>query len=176
MKASNRSSIITGTVLLVLAALFSISLIIQPLDFGIAGPGHNNIFYALGRMLYVVYGFSSILIPVFLLIAGISCFATKWTSKKTMRLITALVPFFTAVLTEKICRASLNLGNPNSTAVKISIAIVTGVLLIAIEIIGAGIIAESVNQRIFYRNKKPKPTNKLKNKNKNIRYVCHFRW
>ncbi len=161
MKASNRSSIITGTVLLVLAALFSISLIIQPLDFGIAGPGHNNIFYALGRMLYVVYGFSSILIPVFLLIAGISCFATKWTSKKTMRLITALVPFFTAVLTEKICRASLNLGNPNSTAVKISIAIVTGVLLIAIEIIGAGIIAESVNQRIFYRNKKPKPANKL---------------
>ena len=161
MKASNRSSIITGTVLLVLAALFSISLIIQPLDFGIAGPGHNNIFYELGRMLYTVYGFSSILIPIFLLIAGISCFATKWTSKKTMRLITALIPFFTAVLTEKICRASLNLGNPNSTAVKISIAIVTGVLLIAIEIIGAGIIAESVNQKIFYRNKKPAAKSKI---------------
>lgn len=67
-----------------------------------------------------------------------------------MQLITAIVPFFTAVLTEKICRASLNLGNPNSTAVKVSIAIVTGLMLIAIEIIGAGIIAESVNQKIFY--------------------------
>ena len=44
MKTSNKSSIITGAVLLALAALFSISLILQPLDFGTAGPGHNNIF------------------------------------------------------------------------------------------------------------------------------------
>ena len=72
MKQSNKSSLITGVVLLAIAALFSISLILQPLDFGVAGPGHNNIFYQLGKMLYTVYGFSSILIPAFLFLAGLS--------------------------------------------------------------------------------------------------------
>ena len=45
MKSSNKSSIITGTILLALAAVFSICLLLQLLDFGIGGPGHNNIFY-----------------------------------------------------------------------------------------------------------------------------------
>ena len=156
MKSSNKSSIFTGTILLLLAAFFTISLAIQPLDFGIGGPGHNNILYIIGNMLFTVYGFCSLLIPLFLFIAGISCFATKWTSQKTMRLLTALIPFFTAVLTEKICRYILAIGVNNSTTIKIVITIVTGFMLIIIEILGAGIIAESVNQRIFYKNGKPR--------------------
>ena len=157
MKSSNKSSIFTGTILLLLAAFFTISLAILPLDFGVGGPGHNNILYIIGNMLYSVYGYCSLLIPLFLFIAGISCFATKWTSQKTMRLLTALIPFFTAVLTEKICRYILAIGVNNSTTIKIIITIVTGFMLIIIEILGAGIIAESVNQRIFYRNGKPRP-------------------
>lgn len=77
MKEFNKSSIFTGVVLLSLAALFSISLILLPLDFGIAGPGHDNFFFKVGSILFSVYGFSSIFIPVFLFSAGISCFATK---------------------------------------------------------------------------------------------------
>ena len=153
MKSSNKSSIFTGTILLLIAAFFTISLAIQPLDFGISGPGHNNILYIVGNMLFTVYGFCSLLIPLFLFIAGISCFATKWTSQKTMRLLTALIPFFTAVITEKICRYILAIGVNNSTTIKIIITVVTGVMLIIIEILGAGIIAESVNQRIFYKGK-----------------------
>ena len=91
MKSSNKSSIITGTILLTLAAAFSICLLLQLLDFGVGGPGHNNIFYYIGNMLITVYGFSSILIPAFLLISGLSCFASIWTAKKTMRLITAIL-------------------------------------------------------------------------------------
>ena len=154
MKSSNKSSIITGTILLALAAVFSICLLLQLLDFGIGGPGHNNIFYYIGNMLITVYGFSSILIPIFLLISGLSCFATIWTAQKTMRLITAILPFFTCVVTEKICRGALTGGEgATSGAIKAAIAGITGLMLVIIEILGAGIIAESVNQRIFYKGK-----------------------
>ena len=148
MKASNKSSLITGISLLVIAALFSISLILQPLDFGVSGPGHNNIFYLLGNMLYSVYGFSSILIPAFLLIAGLSCFASQWTARKTMRLLTALVPFFTCVVTENICRSILALGQSAFSGVKIAIAVITGIMLVIIEWLGTGIIADKLNRKI----------------------------
>ena len=153
MKPSNRSSIITGTILLSLAAVFSICLLLQLLDFGVGGPGHNNIFYYIGAMLTTVYGYSSILIPVFLLISGLSCFATIWTAQKTMRLITAILPFFTCVVTEKICRDAFAQGDGASGTIKAIIAAVTGLMLVIIEILGAGIIAEKVNQRIFYKGR-----------------------
>ena len=152
----NNSSVLTGSVLLVLSALLCISLLLQLLDFGVGGPGRNNVFFFLGNMLYTVYGFSSIIIPVFLFIAGLSCFATKWTSQKTMRLLTALVPFFTAVLTEKICRSIVAVSSTSASTVKIIITVVTGVMLIIIEILGAGVIAESVNQKLFYKDGKPR--------------------
>lgn len=144
MKASNKSSIITGVSLLGLAALFSICLITQAFDFGAAGPGHNNIFALLGDVLYSVYGFSSILIPGFLLVSGLSCFATQWTARKTMRLITALIPFFTAVLTEKIIRSILELGKGSFSGLYIIITLITGAMLIVIEYLGAGIIADKI--------------------------------
>ena len=156
MKSSNKSSIITGTILLALAAVFSICLLLQLLDFGVGGPGHNNIFYYLGNMLITVYGFSSILIPTFLLISGLYCFASIWTAQKTMRLITAIVPFFTCVVTEKICRGALSGGaDGTSGIIKAVIAGVTGLMLVIIEILGAGVIAESVNRKIFYKGKEP---------------------
>ena len=99
MKTSNKTTIVTGVALLLVAALFSISLILQGLDFGLTEAGQKNMFYMLGNILYSVYGFSSILIPVFLFISGLSCFASKWSARKTMRLLTAIVPFFTAVIT-----------------------------------------------------------------------------
>ncbi len=146
MKASNKSSIITGVALLCLAALFSICLIAQAFDFGSAGTGHNNFLLFLGNMLYTVYGFSSILIPGFLLISGLSCFATQWTARKTMRLITALVPFFTCVITEKIIRSIVDLGGGAFAGLKIIIALVIGAMLIVIEFLGTGIIADKIQQ------------------------------
>lgn len=166
MKTSNKSSIITGVVLLLLAALFSISLILQPLDFGYGGPGHNNFFFLIGNIIFTVYGFSSILIPVFLLVAGLSCFATTWTARKTMYLLTAIVPFFTAVITENICRSILALGKGPFTIVKLIIAIATGILLIVMEFLGSGIIADKLNERLFYKNtKKPAEAKPVKTEN-----------
>ena len=69
MRISNKSSIITGAILLLIAALFSISLLFIPLTFVLNG-NTNSLFFILGDMLFSSYGFSSILIPVFLLVAG----------------------------------------------------------------------------------------------------------
>ena len=159
MKASNKSTIITGAVLLLLAALFSISLILLPLDYGISGPGHNNIFYILGDMLYSVYGFCSILIPAFLLTAGLSCFASKWTARKTLRLLTALVPFFTCVVTESIIRSVVKVDHSPFAIVKILIALVTGAMLVVIEFLGTGILADRLNNGGF-KNLRKKPVSK----------------
>ena len=94
-----KTNLISGIVLLIFAALFSITLLMQLLDFGTYQSGF---FVTLGKMLYSVYGFSSILIPAFFLTAGLSCFATTWTARKAFRLLTAIVPFFTCVICEKI--------------------------------------------------------------------------
>lgn len=153
MKSSNKSSLITGVILIALSALFTISLLLLPFDYGYGNLGSSNMFTGLGRVLYSAYGFSSILIPVFLLISGLSCFATIWTSKKTMRLLTAIVPFFTAVFTEKVCRSILAMGNSNSNIVILIIAILIGLILIVIEYMGAGFFAETINQKLFHSPK-----------------------
>ena len=155
MRASNKSSFITGAVLLSLAALFTISLILLPLDYGVSGPGHNNILYLLGDMLYSVYGFCSILIPAFLLVSGLSCFASKWTARKTLRLLTALIPFFTCVVTESIIRSIVKVDHSPFAIVKILIALVTGAMLVVIEYLGTGIIADRINHGGFKNLRKP---------------------
>lgn len=173
MKASNRSSLITGIVLLALAAVFAICLILQPLDFGAGSPGHNNIFYLLGNMLYSVYGFSSILVPGFLLISGLSCFATIWTARKTMHLITALIPFFTCVITENICRSILAVKS-NFAGVKIGIAIITGIMLVIIEWLGAGILADKINEKAFKRPSRPADDNNQNDEDNSFKPLKKF--
>ncbi len=167
MKTSNKSTVVTGVALLLVAALFSISLILQGLDFGMTEAGQKNIFFMLGNILYTVYGFSSALIPLFLFISGLSCFASKWSARKTMRLLTAIVPFFTAVITENICRSILALEHSGFPGVKVFVAVVTGVMLIIIEFLGAGIIADKINPILFgnkggTKNPAQKPLSQLK--------------
>lgn len=156
MKSSNKSSLITGIALIAISALFTISLLILPLGYGFGNVGSSNIFFVLGDMLYSAYGFSSILIPVFLLISGLSCFTSIWTSQKTMHLLTAIVPFFTAVVTEKICRSILALGTDSAKLIEVFISIVIGLILIIVEYIGAGLIAEKINQKLFHTPKMEK--------------------
>ena len=174
MRASNKSSFITGAALLLLAALFTISLILLPLDYGVAGPGHSNIFYMLGDMLYSVYGFCSILIPGFLLISGLSCFASKWTARKTLRLLTALVPFFTCVVTESIIRSILKVDHSQFAIVKILIALVTGAMLVVIEYLGTGIIADRINHGGFKNLRKKSILKTDSSENTEIEEVASF--
>lgn len=145
MKLSNKPNIAAGIVLLLVAAFFSISLILQALDFGSFGPGRENLLYQLGSMLTSVYGFSSILIPVFLFYAAISCFASRWTARKSMQLLTAVIPFFTAVGIEKVCRMIVNHTTDNFAFIKIVLTSIIGVMLVIIEILSAGMLADKIS-------------------------------
>lgn len=153
MRISSKQNIAVGSLLLVLSAFFSIALILQLLDFGSFGPGHGNIFFGTGQMLYSVYGFSSVLIPIFLLAAALACFASKWTARKSMMLLTAVIPFFTSVGTEKICRIIFENFDPFKN-VKIGLVLMLGAMLIAIEFLAAGIIADKISNPVKNRNKK----------------------
>ena len=159
MRISNKSSIITGAILLLIAALFSISLLFIPLTFVLNG-NTNSLFFILGDMLFSSYGFSSILIPVFLLVAGLSCFASTWTARRTMTFLTALIPFFTIVITENICRSVLSQDSADFVALKIIICIVTGIMLVTIEFLGIGLIADKVNDYFFHNTEKSKDDKK----------------
>ena len=156
MKLSNKQNVAVGTVLLLLAAFFSIALILQPLDFGAFGPGRDNVFYRLGDMLVSVYGFSSILIPSFLFVAALSCFASRWTVRKSMRLLTAVIPFFTSVIVEKICRAIQSQSTTEYDIIKIVLAAIIGLMLVVIEFLGVGVIADRMTGQSSAKNTKKK--------------------
>ena len=93
MERLNKPKYAAGMLLLLLAAFFSVSLMLQPFDFIAYGAGLGSVLFLLGAMLFSVYGFSSVLVPAFLFFAAMACFSGKWTRRKTMRLLTAVVPF-----------------------------------------------------------------------------------
>lgn len=145
MKVSNKTNLAAGIILLLLAAFFSIALLLQPLDFGQFGPGKTNFLFQLGEMLASVYGFTSILIPVFLFTAAISCFASNWTARKSMRLLTAAFPFFTSFAAEKLIKFFLAEADGNFIGLKIAVTLILAVMLIVIEFLIAGIIADKIS-------------------------------
>lgn len=149
MKNSNKPTPVLGVILMLGAAFFSLALILQVFNFGSLGPGQNNIFYSLGNLLISAYGITSSLIPLFLLIAGLSCFASKWTAKKSMILLTAVIPFFTSFGTEKLCKFILNSPEIEFSAIKIGVVAVIGFMLIIIEILLAGVFADKINSWIY---------------------------
>lgn len=145
MKVSNKTNLAAGIILLLLAAFFSIALLLQPLDFGQFGPGKTNFLFQLGEMLASVYGFTSILIPVFLFTAAISCFASNWTARKSMRLLTAAFPFFTSFAAEKLIKFFLAEADGNFIGLKIAVTLILAAMLIVIEFLIAGIIADKIS-------------------------------
>ena len=84
MKNNVKVSAFAGTILFVLAALFSISLLLVLFDFGGSNFIYDTFFYKLGKMFADVYGICSGLIPLFLLVAAIQCFTTKKNVKRKM--------------------------------------------------------------------------------------------
>jgi len=141
MKLSNKPNIAVGIFLLVLSAFFSIAFMLQLLDFGSFGRG--NLFFFTGKMLSTVYGFSSALIPLFLLSAALSCFASTWTVRRSVGLLTAAVPFFTSATVEKICRAVYEGASP-FFELKIALTLAAGIALIVIEFLATRLFADKI--------------------------------
>ena len=137
MKQSEKSIIFGGIVLLFLAAFFTISIMVQFLNYGVTN--EISSFFRIGGILMSAYGYSAILVPVFLFVASLSLFSGKFTKKRAVLLASSLLPFYTIVATERICNKILPGSTEPVFVIKLVTAICICALLVAIEYLASGI-------------------------------------
>ena len=142
MKQSEKSIIFSGIVLLFLAAFFTISIMVQFLNYGVTK--ELLVFFEIGAILLSVYGYSAILVPVFLFAASISLFSGKFSKKRAVLLAASLLPFYTIVATERICNKILPGSTEPVFVLKLITAICICALLIAIEYLATGIAFDAI--------------------------------
>lgn len=142
MKQSEKSIIFGGIVLLFLAAFFTISIMVQFLNYGIT----SNLlgFFEIGNVLLSAYGYSAILVPIFLFVSAIFLLSVNFSKKKAVILAASLLPFYTVVATERICNKILPGSTEPVFILKISAAICICSLLIAIEYLAINIAYDAI--------------------------------
>ena len=152
MKKNFKYSFAAGIVLFVLAALFSISLLLVAIDFGGLNPAKNSFFYSLGKMFTGVYGLSSVCIPIFLIVAGIQCFMSKWRLRNGVLLLGSIIPFFTLDAIEHICRMIVAADSDSVMIVKLASTLLIGSLVLAAEYLLLSILGD-VLENSFSENR-----------------------
>ncbi len=145
MKKSEKISVASGIGLLVVAALFLVALLLQLLPFG--GTGAVPVFSGIGSLLFGAYGYSSLLIPAFFFAAGVGCFLFPWSERIGVMYASSFVPFFTVVITEKICADMLTLGNSPLVGIQVAAAIIVCILLLGIEYFAASVVGGIVQSK-----------------------------
>ena len=157
MKQSEKSIIFGGIVLLFLAAFFTISIMVQFLNYGVTK--EISSFFRIGGILLSAYGYSAIFVPVFLFVSSLTLFSTGFTKKRAVILASSLLPFYTVVATERI----LNNILPGSTEPIFILKLITSIcicgLLIAIEYLATGIAFDAIVSIKNKKNQKLKKTN-----------------
>ena len=146
MKKSEKLSIVAGISLLVVAALFLVALLIQLLPFG--SKGSVPVLGGLGSLLFGAYGYSRLLIPCFFFAAGLGCILFPWNERIGVIYGLSFVPFFTIVITEKICAGMLALGNSPLVGIQVAAAIIVCILLLGIEYFAASFVGGLVQNRL----------------------------
>lgn len=155
MKKTIKISSVLGGALFVLAALFSVSLFLVLFDFGGRNPASGNFLFKSGKMFVGVYGFCSILIPVFLIAAAFQCFAKKWTLRNGIVLLGSVIPFFTFVALEHIMKMIASANEGDVLTMKLITSAITGLVVVTIEYLVLSVIgdfaerkSESASQKI----------------------------
>ena len=133
MKNSSKASLAAGIGLIILAALFSISLLLVLFDFGRANPAAETFLFRAGKMLTGVYGLCSALIPLFLIVAASQCFTENWGIKRGVLLLGSVIPFFTLDALEHIARIIIANNADAVLGIKLSTALLIGLVIVAIE-------------------------------------------
>ena len=131
-----------------LASFFSFALLVHL--FGFAGRENFafEFLYGTGKILSGAYGFCSVLVPIFFFGSSMVAFSGHRTFKKCIYISFSLIPFFNAVGIERIYRSvTFNYSGVSSfKTIQLILAFVIGLLVVVIEYLLAGIIAE----RIFF--------------------------
>lgn len=115
---------------------------VQFLNYGIT----SNLlgFFEIGNVLLSAYGYSAILVPIFLFVSAIFLFSVNFSKKKAVILAASLLPFYTVVATERICNKILPGSTEPVFILKISAAICICGLLIAIEYLAINIAYDAI--------------------------------
>ena len=145
---NQKYSVAAGIILFILAALFSISLLSVAVDFGGISPARDTFFYSLGKMLTSVYGLTSVFIPLFLIVAGLQSFMSKWRIRNGVILLGSIIPFFTLDAIEHICRMLLASESDSVLMVKIGSTLLIGVLILAAEYLLLAILGDVIENSI----------------------------
>ncbi len=140
MTKKEKSAACLGITLFLVAAVFSISLILGLLDFG----NSAGIFYLLGKMLIGAYGFCSVLIPIYFFTAGVFCFVSKWTLQKAVGLLITPLPFFTLALAERTSRKIASTDISSVALMKIIFLVSIAILLVFAEYLLAFIVSSKI--------------------------------
>lgn len=110
----------------------------------------------LGLIISDAYGFSSLLIPAFLIMAGIFCFSEIWSVKRAAILLVSIIPFYTVAWGESVCR-KLYATEPGSIGgLKIFSIMFLSILCAVAEYLLAIVIAGKL-----WSSKKSKPAEKV---------------
>ena len=115
---------------------------VQFLNYGIT----SNLlgFFEIGNVLLSAYGYSAILVPIFLFVSAIFLLSVNFSKKKAVILAASLLPFYTVVATERICNKILPGSTEPVFILKISAAICICGLLIAIEYLAINIAYDAI--------------------------------
>ena len=147
MKKNEILNILFGILLVLLAAFFSIALLVQ-----FMGLGFDNakiaFFFQIGLILKSVYGTCSILIPIFIFAVACSSFSNVWNLKKGVSLLLSFFPFFTLVLAERICRTMAYYEEGPLLKIKIIFTLIISFGIVFIEYLFFGILGQSLTRSI----------------------------
>ena len=144
MKKYRVVQIIAGIVFFLLAIFFSFGLIFALFDNNQNLTGLAGFIAWNGRLIKDSYGLCSILIPLFLFTVSIFCLILQITFKKCIYISFSLIPFFTAVASEHIYRNSTQHLTGGMGILKLIFTIIITLLIMGIEFLLSGIIAERV--------------------------------
>ena len=144
MNKSVKISAVAGSILYGLAVFFALCLLAVAFDFAGENPAEGLFVYRIGKTFTGVYGFCSILIPLFLLTAAFECFTSKWRVRNGVMLLGSIIPFFTLDAVEHICHMMAENNSGDILAVKIFAALLTGGLLVAVEYLVLSMIGDAV--------------------------------
>lgn len=144
MKKYRVVQIIAGIVFFLLAIFFSFGLIFALFDNNQNLTGLAGFIAWNGRLIKDSYGLCSILIPLFFFTVSIFCLILQITFKKCIYISFSLIPFFTAVASEHIYRNSTQHLTGGMGILKLIFTIIITLLIMGIEFLLSGIIAERI--------------------------------
>ncbi|OJF76475.1 MAG: hypothetical protein BKP49_07000 [Treponema sp. CETP13] len=158
MKQNNKIVFPIGLILLAFASFFSLGLMLQFLDFGTSTHGFKFACEIVGLLIFSAYGYTSILVPLYLLVGALLCFSPVWTKRKGVYYISSIIPFFTIALVEHLSKSIFSINSSSMIIMGVLTFLLISSLLVAIEYLLIGYFLDQIENKKIANNNKKTPT------------------